>query len=117
MLANHIRALGIKTIAISIFSALLTPMLTDRTVGHGILIGIAISILSYILVDLMLLPATDNTTATAADFVIAAVVYWIMIRAFDGIGLTLWEILLFAAIVAVSEWFLHKYLARFVLKR
>jgi len=115
MLADHIRALGIKIIAIGIFSALLTPMFTDRSLGQGVLIGIIISIISYILGDLMLLPATDNTTATVADFVITALVYWIGIMAFDGIGLKLWEILLFASIVAASEW-LHKYLSRFVIK-
>ncbi|MFZ5650652.1 MAG: DUF2512 family protein [Bacillota bacterium] len=114
---NHIRVLGIKTLAIVIFSGLLTPMFTDLSLGQGVLIGILISVLTYILGDLVVLPVTDNTAATAADVATAGVLYWISVRALDGIGLSFWEALAFALIVGVSEWFLHTYLVRYVLKR
>lgn len=114
---NHVRALGIKTLAIVIFSGLLTPMFTDLSLGQGVLTGILISVLTYILGDLIVLPVTDNTAATAADVATAGVLYWIAVRALDGIGLSIWEVLLFALIVGVSEWFLHTYLVRYVLRK
>lgn len=106
-----------KTLAIVLLSALLTPMFTDLSLGQGILIGILISILTYILVDLVVLPVTDNTATTAADVAAAGLFYWVSVRALDGIGLSFWEVLAFALMVGVSEWFLHMYLARFLMKR
>ncbi|MFZ5633411.1 MAG: DUF2512 family protein [Bacillota bacterium] len=114
--SDHIRALGIKTLAIVIFSGILTPMFTDLSIGHGIVIGVVLSALAYAIGDLMILPMSNNTVATAADIIIAALVYWAGVSAFGGIGLSVWEILFFAVVVGVSEWFLHKYLARFVLR-
>lgn len=114
---HHVRALGMKTLAIVLFSALLTPMFTDLSLGQGVLIGILISVVTYILGDLIVLPVTDNTAATAADVATAGVVYWMAVRGLDGIGLSIWEVLLLALIVGVSEWFLHTYLIRYVIRK
>ncbi|MCL6611283.1 MAG: YndM family protein [Peptococcaceae bacterium] len=113
---DHIRALGIKTLALVIFAAVLTPMFTDLGVGQGIVIGAALSIIAYAAVDLLILPMSSNTAATASDIVVAALVYWAGVRVFNGADLSVWEILFFAVVVGVSEWFLHKYLAMYVLK-
>lgn len=115
-MSDHIKALSIKTLAIVIFSAILTPAFTNLSFGQGIVIGIFISIVAYALGDLVILPMSNNTVTTASDVVLAGLAYWAGVRAFDGAGLTVWEILIFAAVVGVSEWFLHKYLARFVLR-
>lgn len=115
-MTDHIRALGIKTLALVIFAAVLTPMFTDLSAGQGIVIGVVLSIIAYAVGDLLILPMSNNTVATASDIVIAALVYWAGVRAFNGADLSVWEILFFAVVVGVSEWFLHKYLAMYVLK-
>ncbi len=115
-MSDHIRALGIKTLAIVIYAAVLTPLFTDLSFGQGIAIGLIVSVVSYAVGDLVILPMSNNTVAKAADAVIAALVYWAGVRAFNGFGLSVWEIFFFALVVGVSEWFLHKYLARFVLR-
>jgi len=115
-LSDHIKALGIKTLAIVILAAVLTPMFTDLTFGQGIIIGVALSVIAYAVGDLVFLPMSNNTVATAADMVIAALVFWAGVMAFGGIDLSVWEIIFFAVVVGVSEWFLHKYLARFVIR-
>lgn len=112
---RHIRALGTKTLAIVIISAILTPMFTDQPASHGIIIGVVFSVLAYLLGDLLILPASNNTVATAADMVLAALVYWSGVKLLKGTGLSVGELLFFAVVIGVSEWFLHKYLARFVL--
>lgn len=91
-------------------------MFTDLTIIQGVIIGIILSVIAYLLDDLLILPMSNNTVATASDVVLAAVIYWAGVRVFNGTGLTFWEIIIFAAVVGVSEWFLHKYLARFVVR-
>ena len=112
---RHIRALGTKTLAIVIISAILTPMFTDLPATHGIIIGVALSVIAYLAGDLLILPAANNTAATASDVIIAALVFGLGVRLFNGAGLSTGELIFFSAVVGISEWFLHKYMARFVL--
>lgn len=112
---GHLRALGIKTLAIVVISAILTPMFTDLPATHGIIIGVAISALTYLVVDLMVLPALNNTAATASEIVVTALIYGAGVRFFKGTGLSTGELIFLSAVVGVAEWFFHKYLARFVL--
>lgn len=111
---GHLRALGIKTLAVVIISAILTPMFTDLPATHGIIVGVALSVIAYP-ADLLILPAANNTAATATDIVLAALVFGTGIRFLNGSGLTTGELIFFSAVVGISEWFLHKYMARFVL--
>lgn len=114
-MSDHLKAVGIKTLALVIFSAILTPMFTDLPASYGILLGIVISIVAYVLGDLVILPASNNTVATVSDIIVAALLYWSGIRLLGGRGLSAGELVFFGVLVGVSEWFLHKYISRFVL--
>lgn len=114
---GHIRALGAKTLAIVIISAILTPMFTDLPATHGLIIGVVLSVIAYLAGDLIILPAANNTAATASDVIIAALVFGLGVRLFKGTGLSTGELIFFSAVVGISEWFLHKYMARFVLDK
>ncbi|MFZ5644499.1 MAG: DUF2512 family protein [Bacillota bacterium] len=112
---RHARALGIKVLAIVIFTSVLTPMFTDLPASNGLFIGLALSVIAYALGDLVILPVSNNTVATVADIITAAIVYWAGVRLLGGTGLSMGELVFFSLVVGVSEWFLHKYMARFVL--
>ncbi|MHB8156217.1 MAG: DUF2512 family protein [Desulfocucumaceae bacterium] len=111
---GHLRVLGIKTLAIVVFSALLTPFFTDLPMSHGIVTGVVLSVIAYFLGDLLILPHTNNTIATGADIVIAALVYRFGVTLYKGTGLSMGELIFFSLVVGVSEWFLHKYIKRVV---
>ncbi|KJS65663.1 MAG: hypothetical protein JL50_16760 [Peptococcaceae bacterium BICA1-7] len=90
-------------------------MFTDLPATHGIIIGVGLSVIAYLAGDLLVLPAANNTAATATDVVLAALVFGFGVRFFNGSGLSIGELIFFSAVVGISEWFLHKYMARFVL--
>jgi ABC-type glucose/galactose transport system permease subunit len=114
---DHLKALGIKTLAMTIISAILTPMFTNLPATHGIIIGLLLAVIAYLVGDLLVLPNFNNTAATATDVVLAALIFGAGIRFFNGTGLSIGELVFFSAVVGMSEWFLHKYLARFVLAK
>ncbi|WP_166242213.1 DUF2512 family protein [Paenibacillus turpanensis] len=83
--------------------------LSDATFWEAAIAAVALCVIAYILGDRMVLPATNNTIATIADFGLAFLFLW-FVSAQLGWGLTSGESFLIAALIAVSEIWYHSYL-------
>lgn len=86
-------------------------LMYDMSFSNVFLISLVLGLASYVIGDLFLLPKTNNTIATLADFGLAFMIIWIL-----GESLTYGESLLLASLisaagVAVFEYFFHKYVA------
>jgi hypothetical protein len=112
---KHVAAVIIKLIIITVILEILLNMLTDLTFSEILYVSAAVTILAYIIGDLLILPLSNNTVATIADIGLAL----FTIYAFNYLW-NVWEIsfidaLISAAAIGVAEWFFHKYMATTVL--
>ncbi|CAM4493423.1 DUF2512 family protein [Paenibacillus tarimensis] len=70
-----------------------------------------LTVVAYLLGDQVLLRATNNTFATVSDFALVAI-YLGMLSYFYNWYLSVGELLIISALVAVAEWFYHRYFLR-----
>ncbi|QED47839.1 DUF2512 family protein [Cytobacillus dafuensis] len=113
---NHVIAFIIKITSNFIFLFFILGFLYNITVVNVLTITITLSILSYIIGDLMILPRTSNAVATVTDFGIAMAVIWILsVSLTTGNYNNLFTMsLISSAGIAFFESFFHKYFVIYV---
>lgn len=112
---KHIRALAVKFLASLVLLYVILGLMYNMSFTNVFLISLVLGLASYVIGDLFLLPKTNNTIATLADFGLAFMIIWIL-----GESLTYGESLLLASLIsaagiALFEYFFHKYVAGNVL--
>lgn len=112
---KHVTALVIKYVMIGAITAILLPLMAPVTVGQALLMALLITIVAYLLGDLMVLVNMGNPSATVSDGVIAALLIWLSSAVFL-VAIPWWAIIVTAAVIAAGEWFFHQYLSRTVLE-
>ncbi|WP_018933012.1 YndM family protein [Gracilibacillus lacisalsi] len=112
---KHVSALLIKFIASLVLLYLILGLMYGMTFGEVFLLTAVLGLAAYVIGDLLILPRTNNTLATVADFFIA----WLIIFMFvDGMAVTdnIFTATTIAALaVGVFEIFFHRYLANQIL--
>ena len=116
MKIKHFRALAVKFLASLVILYVILGLMYDMSFTNVFLISLVLGLASYVIGDLFLLPKTNNTIATLADFGLAFMVIWVL-----GESLTYGESLLLAslisaAVIAIFEYFFHKSVAGNVLE-
>jgi hypothetical protein len=91
--------------------ALLMYWYTEVRIEIAALIAILFVIVAWLVGDQLILRATNNAAATAADGLLAIIYLWIVDSVLD-LGLSFSEILVIALTVAVAEWFFHRYILK-----
>lgn len=112
---KHVMALIIKYVMIALVLAVVLSWLTDLTFSEILYIAGAVTILAYIIGDLLILPATNNTIATIADVGLALLTIYMFNYLWDNREISFTDSLIAAAVIGVGEWFFHKYVATNVL--
>ncbi|WNF21078.1 YndM family protein [Mesobacillus jeotgali] len=113
---KHLRALALKFLASLVVLYVILGLMYNMSFTNVFLISLVLGLASYVIGDLFLLPKTNNTIATLADFGLAFMIIWIL-----GESLTYGESLLLASLIsaagiAVFEYFFHKYISGNVLE-
>ncbi|MDQ0414318.1 YndM family protein [Mesobacillus stamsii] len=113
---KHVKAIGIKFIVSLVLLYVIFGAMYNMSFNNVFLMSLVLSIGSYVLGDLLVLPKANNTIATAVDFGLAFMFFWIV-----GESLTYGESLVFPSLIAaaglaVTEYFFHKYVSRNVLE-
>lgn len=113
---NHLKALAIKFILSLGLLYVVLGLIYDMSFGNVFLITMVLGVASYLIGDMLILPRTNNTIATIADFGMAFMIIWLM-----GENLTYGESLLYPSLiasvgVALFEYFFHKYVSNRVIK-
>lgn len=109
---SHTRAMIIKLISTFVLLYIILGLIFDLSIGNVLLITLVVGIAAYLIGDLMILPRTNNTTATIADFGLAFLIIWALCEAVTLNDQTMYPSLIAAIGVALFEFFFHKYLAR-----
>lgn len=109
---KHVKALVIKAIMIWAIVWIVLTGLYDVSFMDSTIIGVLIVLGIYIVGDLFVLPRFGNLTATIVDAGAAAAIIWIYldsVGSMDDIGM---KVLIPTVLIAVGEWFFHKWLLR-----
>jgi len=124
---DHLKALVIKFVMMAVVLGIVLTGIYDGEFEDTLLISLVLTVLAYVIGDLMIFrKAGDdhdrnadhvkrNTIATISDFVLSFLVIWLMGKAlFTDESDVLAGALISALIIAAGEWFFHKYLDRHV---
>lgn len=109
---KHLTALVIKFIVIGLVSVIILPVFGRFTSGQAILTALVLTLVAYFFGDLGILPRYGNVTAVIVDVITAALVIGVADWAVNGfitLNATGWVLAL--ALLAVGEWFFHRYLS------
>jgi hypothetical protein len=109
---KHMKNLAIKFISILAVLFIILGIFYDMSFGNVLWISVVLTLVSYLIGDLLIFRRTNNTMATISDFAIAFLVIWLM-----GENLTYGDSLIMPALIAAAgialfETFFHKYVAR-----
>ena len=108
---KHFTFLVVKFLMVGLISVRILPLFAQIISAQAILIAVVLTALNYLLGDLLVLPRYGNTTATILNAVLAAVVIGLADRMINGImTLTPAGWILFLGILAIGEWFFHRYI-------
>lgn len=76
------------------------------------LVAVIGTVLNYLLGDLVILPSTGNVTASVGDGVLGAAVAYVVDLFSYNFNASATGLIIFAAIIAVAEYFFHIYLIK-----
>jgi hypothetical protein len=112
---NHVKAIIVKFLMVTVMLLLVLGLFYGVDIGEILTISTIVTLVAYAIGDLFILPRFGNVVATIADFVLAYVVIRML-----GAGIideniplttaTLWS----SVLIAVGEWFYHKYVIRVI---
>jgi hypothetical protein len=112
---EHVRALILKVLMIGVITMLVLSLFRGIRPADSIAIAIVITLVAYVLGDLLILPAYGNIAASVSNGLIAFLIAWLTPFVTTNIPVTFGNALVVGILVGVGEWFFHKYVAREVL--
>lgn len=115
---EHVKALLIKFVMCLAVVWIILGGFYNIGFGHVLTISIVLTIVSYLLGDLFLLPRFENWGATISDFILAFAIIWVYSVYFIGVNFpVLTAAGLTSLVLAVGEWFFHMYVGNHVLRQ
>lgn len=112
---KHIIAIAIKFVSLLALLYVLLGVFFGFSFTSVLLITSVLVLAEYVVGDLMILPRTNNFTATLLDFGMIFVITWLMTQALTYNESTFGPSLIVAFGAAVYEWLFHAYLQKYVL--
>jgi uncharacterized membrane protein YvlD (DUF360 family) len=95
---------------ITLILEIILLLFAKMTFGSIIWISFIVTTVSYLIGDLLILPATNNSVATLSDIGLSFVVIYLF-NFFWQIGeISLANAIVSAVVIGVGEWFLHRYM-------
>jgi hypothetical protein len=114
---KHITALIVKFLIITLALEIVLGMLTNLTFSEILSIAVTITVVAYIVGDLLILPISNNTIATIADIGLAAITIYAFNYLRDYGTISIVDSLIAAVVIGMGEWFFHKYIAHKIFHR
>lgn len=113
---DYVKALIIKLLMCTAVIWFVLGVMYNVNFGHVITLSLFITIASFILGDIFLLPKFENWGATIADFILVFAAVWIYSANFINVNFSLLNAAAITAIIiAIGEIFFHQYVDRHIL--
>lgn len=114
---EHVKGLIVKFIMVTAVLYIVLGLFYGVSFGNVLWTSIILTILAYMVGDLLILPFAGNITATVADFGLAFLGVWLIGAYLYDPDISVLAAAFFSAIViAVGEWFFHNYMKKQVLE-
>lgn len=111
---KHIWAVVLKYLMVLILLEIVLSLTTALTIGEIAVISAAVTILAYLIGDLLILSFSNNFVATVADAVLAFLTIY-MFNFWSDYGIiTAGDAIISAVVLGAGEWFFHKYMLKVV---
>lgn len=107
---RHIVRVAVKFISCLVVLGIILGLLFNFSFTDVLFISMVLGVVSYLLGDLLLLRASNNLTATAADFGLTFLLVWFMGQALTFEPNLFSAALLSAVAVAAFEFLFHRFL-------
>ena len=114
---RHISALLIKVVMTSIIFSIVLSVMTDLTFADILYVSATVTILTYVICDLLILSITNNVVATIADVALALATIYAFNFIWEVRNISFTDSLITALMLGVGEWFFNKYVEHNVLMR
>jgi hypothetical protein len=112
---KHIVAIVLKFIVVLVLLEILLSLLTDLTITEILVISAAVTLISYLVGDILILPFSNNAVATLCDAILIFLAIWLFnyvpVYSYIGVG----DAIVCAVVLGVVEIFYHRYVASAVL--
>lgn len=108
---KHFISLVFKFLLVSIVLAVVLMLLTPVDLIDVLYISLVLTIVSYIIGDLIILPMTNNFIATVTDAVIGVITIMLFNYAIIKENIYFSAALIASIVLAAGEWFFHKYVS------
>jgi hypothetical protein len=87
-------------------------LLSNISFSGILLIALVVTVISYIIGDMIILPATNNIVATIADMGLATVTIYLFNFLWSRGDIPFLSALVAGVVLGVGEWFFHKIIDR-----
>ncbi len=105
---KHATALLIKFILAAVVLEVDLLILSDLNFIQILYLALLIAVASYLVGDLLILPATNNIIATISDVVISLIIVFLFNRIWMKGSISLLSAVVAAVAIGFAEWFFHK---------
>lgn len=109
---KHLSALIVKYVMTAVILEIALLLLSDAGFGSILLISLIVTAISYIIGDMIILPATNNIIATIADMGLAAVTIYLCNFIWNNRIIPFLSALVSGVVLGVGEYFFHKIIDR-----
>lgn len=108
---KHVIALIIKFIMVAVILEIILLSGSNFNFYDILWISLVVTILSYFIGDILILPLTNNTVATICDGILSFVVIYLFNYIYSYKFIPASSTLIAAVVLSIGEWFFHKYMA------
>ncbi|MEN6325510.1 MAG: DUF2512 family protein [Syntrophomonas sp.] len=115
MKLKHLQAILYKFLIVLVALEIVLGLLTNLSFAQILSISATVTLLAYILGDVLILPISNNTMATLADFGLAWATIYLFNYIYRGVVISITDAFLAAAVLGIGEWVFHKYMATSVI--
>lgn len=112
---KHLSALIIKFLIIAVILEILLNITTDLDFYEILIISLTVTIVAYLLGDLLILPSSNNIIATISDIGLSLIIILLFNYRYVNTEISFSDALISAVVIGAGEWFFHKFMASGVL--
>ncbi|SDH68536.1 Protein of unknown function [Alteribacillus persepolensis] len=114
---NHVIALVVKTILVMFILVIVLSLMNGYPFLNTLGLSLIVVGTAYIIGDLFILDATNNTVSTIADIGLCTLVIWLIGPFILNEPVSFILALLTAVLIGLGEWFFHKYVVNAVISK
>ncbi len=111
---RHISALIVKYVMTAVILEISLLLLSDVSFGGILFIALIVTVITYMIGDMLVLPATNNFVATIADIALSLVTIYLFNFIWDRNDIPFMTALIAGIALGFGEWFFHKIIDRSV---